>query len=103
MHIEFTPDSMKKAHWNNESGEEGLTVWLTAPRGWEIDRRLVQVAGAAEDVSSEPRRVEFELRGKDGASADVLLTGYALYYVCEDVTGVCLYRWQDFENPVKIE
>jgi hypothetical protein len=26
-----------------------------------------------------------------------MIPGYALYYVCEDVEGLCLYRRQDLE------
>ena len=35
----------------------------------------------------------------DGA---VRIPGYALYYVCEDIDGTCLYRRQDLEVEVPL-
>ena len=51
----------------------------------------------------EPRRFEFELRAPECIPAGVpRLRGYALYYVCEDITGVCLFRRQDIEIKLGI-
>jgi len=47
-------------------------------------------------VSKETRQIEFEVKGpKQNGTGSVTLPGYALYYVCEDVNGVCMYRRQD--------
>ena len=56
-----------------------------------------------EAVSLEERRAEFELHcGDDAEPGRRTIRGYALYYVCEDVGGVCLYRRQDFNLAVEI-
>ncbi len=73
-----------------------MVFWVNPPDGWEVDVRQVTVARPPEIVSLEPRRVEFEIRSPENAPAGrVAVPGYALYYVCEDVNGTCLYRRQD--------
>jgi hypothetical protein len=52
-------------------------------------------------VSQETRRVEFEVAVPDAAHGAGTLAAYALYYVCEEVNGVCLYRRQDI--PIRVE
>ena len=54
-------------------------------------------------LSEEPRVVEFELTSPaTGSPGMVKVPGYTLYYVCEDVNGVCMYRRQDVEIPVRV-
>ncbi len=54
-------------------------------------------------MSLEPRRLEFELKPPDELKLGIFaVPAYALYYVCEDVNGVCLYRRQDIELAVKL-
>jgi hypothetical protein len=49
------------------------------------------------------RRVEFELRVPEAAATgSVSIPAYALYYVCEDVDGTCVYRRQDFTIEARI-
>jgi tetratricopeptide (TPR) repeat protein len=100
VHVVFRPDREKKAHWNNEV--DGLVVWVDAPRGWTVDDPLQVLPLPPEPVSQEDRRVEFELKREAGASeATAAASGYALYYICEDVIGTCLYRRRDlrFDLP----
>lgn len=94
VHVMFRPNPAKKAHWNNEAGN--LVFWVNPPAGWRVSQRLVTVASPPQPVSKEPREVEFEVRGPRQRSArPVTLSAYVLYYVCEDVNGVCMYRRQD--------
>ena len=100
-HLVFRPNEQIKAHWNNEV--EDLVVWVNPPPGWEVSRRAMSVPNPPEPVSTEPREVEFELRAPaDAAPGGHVTAGYALYYVCEDVDGTCLYRRQDFKVPVLV-
>ena len=47
-------------------------------------------------MSKETRHIEFEITGATPATGEkVIIPAYALYYVCEDVGGTCLYRRQD--------
>lgn len=102
VHLTFRPNEDLKAHWNNEVAP--LEVWLDPPAGWKIDGRSRRAPMPADQaVSTEPRTVEFELQHPKGASGRVVVSGYALYYVCEDVDGVCLYRRRDLEIPVEVK
>jgi hypothetical protein len=48
--------------------------------------------------------VELELRAPEGAGPGVVqIPAYALYYVCEDVNGVCMYRRQDVTLRLRVE
>lgn len=104
-HLAFRPEDELRVHWNNEA--EGLTVWLEPGEGVEVEPRRMTVPNPAETLSRETRRVDFEVEvpetGDSGKSdGDVRIPGYALYYVCEDVDGTCLYRRQDLEVAVPL-
>jgi len=100
-HVLFRADAGHEAHWNNEA--EPLRVWLIPPAGWSVDRREARAPQAATAVSTEPREVQFELKAPsvlEGRTVEV--PGYALYYVCQEADGVCLFRRQDFVLPVGV-
>ncbi len=98
VHLEWQPN--KLAHWNNEA--EPVAVWLDLPVDWAADNQLWTLPQPNEIESRETRRLEFELQSPQDAKS-ILLQGYALYYVCEDVGGQCLYRRQDFSISVEVE
>ena len=101
VHVELRPNTGLKAHWNNEAGP--LVLWVNAPPGWQTNGNYFTVPNPPEPVSTETRRVEFELTPPDeGAAGAFPVTAYALYYVCEDRNGVCLYRRQDIAVEVKL-
>jgi hypothetical protein len=55
-------------------------------------------------VSQETRTIEFELKCPEKARpSSVSIPAYALYYVCEDVNGTCLYRRQDVIFAVQVK
>jgi hypothetical protein len=95
VHVLFTPNPKKKAHWNNEAGD--MKVWISPSAGIEVDRKLAVLEVPPQEVSQETRRAEFELRSETQLDRADKLSGYALYYVCEDVNGTCLYRRLDFD------
>jgi hypothetical protein len=99
VHVVFRPNSADKAHWNNEAGN--LVFWVSPPAGWDVSQNFTTVPNPPQAASTEPRDVEFEVRGPERSHAQpITLSAYALYYVCEDVNGVCLYRRQ--EVPITI-
>lgn len=100
LHLVLRPNAEIHAHWNNEA--EDLRVWLDSPAGWKLERELLEVANPREAVSHEERRLEVELQAPDALRGPVTLTGYALYYVCEDVDGSCLYRRQDLSVTLPV-
>ena len=99
LQVVFRPNPANKAHWNNEAGN--LVFWVTPPAGWDVSQNLTTFPNPSQAVSTEPRDVEFEVRGPERSRAQAItLPAYALYYVCEDVNGVCEYRRQ--EVPITI-
>ncbi len=99
VHLSFRPDPKRKAHWNNEAAD--LAFWIDLPPGWQVDQQYLTVPNPPQPASQETRRLEIELKSPPGSKAgEVSLHAFALYYVCEDVHGVCFYRRQDV--PVKI-
>lgn len=100
-HLVMRPNVAKKAHWNNEADD--LVVWVQPPDGWQVDARHITVPRPKDVVSQETRRVEFELRSPaDAPAGRVMIPAYALYYVCEDVDGTCVYRRQDVTLDVNV-
>ncbi len=102
VHIRLEPNERTKAHWNNEA--EDLKVWISPPTGWVLDSKSPAWAPPPEDISREARILEFELKAPGDASpGTIAIPAYALYNVCEDVDGACLYRRQDMEIHVEIK
>lgn len=93
VHVVMRPDEGAKGHWNNEVSD--LVFWISPPDGWTVDRRLHRVAVPPEPVSQELRQIELEVQTAPGFVGSMTVPAYALYYVCEDVDGTCLYRRQD--------
>jgi hypothetical protein len=101
-HVVLRPNPAVEAHWNNEV--EPLRVWVAPPQGWEVDRRALVAGQPAETVTTEPRELQLELRAPQSADpGTTVVPAYALYYVCEDVDGMCLYRRQDVRIPVRVK
>ncbi len=102
VHVELRPSASKKAHWNNEAGQ--LVLWLRPPKGVEVDRRYVTARNATEAASSETRRLEFEVRVAKNVPADrpLEIPAYAVYFVCEDVGGVCMFLRQDLRVKIPV-
>lgn len=100
-HVSFVPNDAIKAHWNNEVDD--LVFWIDAPEGWQLERRVVTVPNPPATVSNEVRKVEIEIRVPDDAAGRYTLPAYALYYVCEDVNGVCLYRRRDVTLTIEVD
>jgi len=101
VHLLLRPSAERDGHWNNEA--EPLRVWLDPPPGWSVDRREARAPQPPAPVSTEPREVQFELKAPPALEGQAVeLPGYALYYVCEEADGVCLFRRQDFVVPVGV-
>ena len=99
IHVVLRPDLSKKAHWNNEVDD--LVFWINPPADWQVDNQYFTVKRPLEVVSREARKIEFELKCPDNFTGTVNVPAYALYYVCEDINGVCLYLRQDL--PIRID
>lgn len=98
VHLAFEPS--RDAHWNNEA--EPLVVWVECPKAWEAERQLLasELPEAAE--TTERRPLEFELQTPADAKGSQTIHGYALYYVCEEEGGTCLYLRKDIDIPIRI-
>ena len=94
LHLSFRPHAKNKAHWNNEAA--GLMLWLNPPAGWVVESRSINLPNPPQATSQEVRQIEFEIKSSSETKpGQTTIPGYALYYVCEDVDGACLYRRQD--------
>jgi hypothetical protein len=101
VHVVFRPNLEVKTHWNNEVDD--LMFWVNPPPGWKVDSQYLTVANVPQLVSQEDRKVEFELYSPAGSDLSVTVPAYALYYVCEDIDGTCLYRRQDVSVEVQLK
>ncbi len=100
IHITFRPDARLKAHWNNEVN--GLVLRVNPPAGWTLDPVQQELPLPTTAVSNEPRTAELEILVPAMAAGDVEISAYALYYVCEDTNGTCLYRRQDLPLRIRV-
>ena len=101
VHVSLRPNGKLKAHWNNEA--EPLRLWIDPPEGFDVQPRLVTAPQGDKPETAEPRRLEFELRAPAEANGTFKLNAYALYYVCEDVGGTCMFLRQDVPVAVTVE
>ena len=100
VHVTFFPNPDVKAHWNNES--EPLRLWIDPPEGWRVSDRLLAAPQGDRPETNEIRRLDFEVEAPSGGHGVARAAAYALYYVCEDVGGTCLFLRQDIEIAVPI-
>jgi hypothetical protein len=101
IHLRLEPKAENGAHWSNEVEE--LKVWLNPPENWEVTHRELTFPNPATEVSSETRELEFDLRTPvHPATSTIAIPAYALYYVCEEEDGVCLYRRQDIDIRIQV-
>jgi tetratricopeptide (TPR) repeat protein len=101
MHISLVP--RRGNHWNNEA--QPVRVWIDAPEGWEIERRLTTLDQPKEPESTEVRRLEFELKTPKSSkdAGPVTVNGYALYFVCDDANGSCFFLRGDFKFVLNVK
>lgn len=97
VHLSFEPNQLRAAHWNNEV--EPARLWLLLPEGWTSPTPFLELAGSSEEVSSEVRRVEFELRGPQDSKL-MAIPIVLLAHVCEGVDGTCVYRRIEVSAPL---
>ena len=101
VHLVFRPIEETLAHWNNEAEE--MVVWVDPPEDWAVDGRVFTHPIPPEVATKETRTIEVEVRAPDASNGGgVSIPAYALYYVCEDVNGVCMYRRQDLELALQV-
>lgn len=96
VHLQFSVT--RTAHWNNEA--EPLKVWIELPEGWTAKSPLLTATQPDEPESRETRRIDFELGSPSDAEVHEI-EAYALYYICEELGGQCLYRRQDLSIPIR--
>ena len=100
VHVTLRPNENRKAHWNNEA--EPLRLWIDAPSSWQVAPQLLTAPQGNKPETSEPRRLEFEVKVPADAGGTTTLTAYALYYACEDVDGTCQFLRQDIPITVNV-
>jgi len=98
VHVTLVPAAERKTYWNNEA--EPLRLWVDPPPGWHVTRRLLVARPGEQPETNEVRRLDFEVQVAEDAAGTGRLSAFALYYVCEDVGGTCLYLRKDI--PIEI-
>lgn len=96
VHVVMIPDAGK---WNNES--EGVRFWIKDVQGAKVSTRGIELPNPRDPESDETRAVDFEVQVDPQARAGSI-RGYVLYFACDNETGQCLYRRQEFEIPLDI-
>ena len=99
VHVTFRPNVRTKAHWNNSV--DPLVYWMSPPAGVGVAAHALVAPNATTEVSQETRSVEYDVT-LPRAAGPVRIPGYALYYVCEDVNGVCMYRRHDITVTIPV-
>jgi tetratricopeptide (TPR) repeat protein len=98
VHVSLRPNDTAK--WNNEAGKTQL--WINASDQYKLSDQLIEFEQPQTAESHEARGVEFEVAMPEGANESVTVTGFVLYYVCEDTNGQCLFRRQDLKFQIPI-
>lgn len=98
VHLDLRPTPGAASHWNNEV--DALRIWLELPEGWSADQQLLVAPWPKTPTSNETRRLDFEVLLPEGVAGGTRFSAYALYHVCEDKDGQCLYRRQDIEIEI---
>jgi len=102
VQINLTLNETQKSHWNNEV--EPLRLWVRPPDKWQTVPQLITCADPEQPTSLEIRSVEFELTAPDVvADGKITLPCYALYYLCEDIDGTCLFLRKDIDITFEID
>ena len=96
IHLEFRPNS--NTHWNNES--EPLMIWIENANGWKSSKQILRIPSPEKPETNEVRQLEFEIRAESQKPANSI-RGFALFNVCEETGGQCLFLRKDFE--IKVE
>jgi hypothetical protein len=101
VHAVFRVDpASARVHWNNEA--DPLRLWLDPPGGWEVSERLLSSPLPQTVVSTEPRRIEFEVKAPATASGTGAVSGYALFHVCDETGGTCRFARLDVTIDVPV-
>ncbi|MCH8808157.1 MAG: hypothetical protein IH986_19005 [Planctomycetes bacterium] len=88
--------------WNNEV--DGLQVSIDVPDGVTLHEGRLRYPDPPQPETRETRVLEFEIAlGRDHPPGKLELSAYALYYVCEEEGGVCLFLRQDFKIELIVD
>jgi len=101
IYLTLRPNDARKACWSEEG--KPLRVWVDLPPGWRAQPQLMILPLAGRPGTLEPRHLEFEVYPGPDARGTTTLLAYALYYVCEDMGGVCSFMQQDIPITVKVD
>jgi hypothetical protein len=99
VHLELAPDLSRSVHWTNDAGPYGF--YPDKNEAYFFNNLKKTGVPTDKAVSTETRRIEFEVKPVDGASLPKSLSGDIYYYVCEDVNGECLYARQPITISLK--
>jgi len=100
VHLVFRVKPGTKLHWNNEA--DALQLWVEGANGVAVSERLIRAEQPKEAVTDEERRVGFEVKIPADATAEITLPVFALYHICDDMSGQCRYLRLDCTVELKL-
>ena len=100
VHLSFRPNADHTGHWNNESTP--LRVWVAGADGWTTATRRLEAPQGDQPESDEIRRLDFEVKAPRAVAGKARLAAYALYNVCEQAGGRCLFLRQDLTIEIDV-
>ncbi len=89
---------VRAAYWNNES--EPLSLHVDVPAGVTLKEPMLVHPQAQKPETRERRVLEFEIEYPPGETGAFKIPAYALYSVCDEVEGTCLYLRRDFSVSI---
>jgi hypothetical protein len=100
VHVTFRPSSTHHAHWNNESTP--LRFWVDGAEGWTVSSRLLTAPQGDQPESFEVRHLDFEVKAPAAAEGKTRLAAYALYDICEEAGGRCVFLRQNLSVELDV-
>ena len=101
VHVTLSPSSARRVFWNNEV--DPLRLWIDSPPGWRVAQRLLTAPAGDRPETNEVRRLDFEVQVAPDAVDAGRLSACALYFVCEELGGTCLFLRQDIPIAIRID
>ena len=73
-----------------------MQVWIDESESGRVSQHLIEIPNATDATSNEPRTIEIEFQTNKDAMAGKV-SGFALFNVCREDDGQCLFRRLNFE------
>ncbi|RUL89059.1 redoxin domain-containing protein [Tautonia sociabilis] len=80
-----------------------LQLWINNPEGWAVASPLLEAPPGEGVESTEVRHLDFEVKVPASSSGTTTIPADALYNVCEQRQGACLFLRKDIPIIIEVE